>query len=133
MPLGIKMNEYAPKELCARLEKMGCKSNSGYRYDVEDRLGNTYIYGEGVVEAFEQNDFTGATEQARENSRIVFDPENFMRCKECGYEGADWSHRCKGENTRIVSVLWHRRHSMIENTDGKWFDYLERKMNKVAE
>ena len=125
------MNEPASREFSEKLQKMGCVSQSTYYWfrdntDGIDKITNLprdfmiSISGGKVddpnIRVFEQNDFTGATEQARENARIVWG---------AAAEGNDVA-----ENIRYKYGSTYHRHSMIDHTATPWWQYIERTMRE---
>lgn len=131
------MNEPAPKELCEKLQAMGCLQESGLWWPSKQfasgdisptRLIPTmpdawYLEG-GWIRAFFQNDFTGATEQAIKNSRI-FCKDGFLD----SYEGCpvcDATEPDRGAIPRYISL----RHEIVDYSDGPWWQMLERTMRK---
>jgi len=102
--------KYAPRELCEKLQKMGCKSENwpSHTYmlfkptknetaderwrDSDDfcnseisptdsmRLSGYRLYKE--LPKFSQNDFTGCHEQAMKNAKLIF-PVSYV-CSKCG-------------------------------------------------
>lgn len=121
-------NQFAPRELCERLQKVGCVSESGFYWEKYPTLEDQVVYGDFLpfVEpdktfAFVQNDFTGATLQARKNAEIVW--------------------RCSDVPIRMyaappgVMAIGHPisyAHSMIgiDLSKETWWQYLERTMKK---
>lgn len=118
--------KFAPRELCEKLEAMGCKSDSAFYYSGNKDFSEEWIVLPRVcfaredlpfkTQAFTQNDFTGATEQARKNAEIVWpdilDPSS---------EDAD------GNYTEVLEQPSKElRHAMIDSDN--WVEYLERTM-----
>lgn len=75
------MMNFFPRELCEKLEKIGCKSESENFY-VPAHVSTHPLYNleleyvnkedlEKSIPAFYQNDITGCHEQARENMNLI--------------------------------------------------------------
>lgn len=129
------MNQPAPRELCEKLQTMGCVSESDWFYPandpdrVEPICYEQLIFDSGSpkIFCFEQNDFTGATERARENSIIAFGdgPVN-DDCPACAGKPEDL-------DGHLMSAFDFHRHAMIDlpwTERISWFEYLEREMRK---
>lgn len=130
---------FAPRELCENLQAMGCKTESPFYYVwTEGGSVGALVYGiekpepqevfEGKImvsiPAFTQNDFTGATQQADDNCKIVWPGfhtyEAEIISKSLGYAPPsylDW---------------YQRKHGMLDFNREKenWHQYLERTMRK---
>lgn len=75
--------KFFSRELSEKLQAMGCKSESGFRYtlkpDGDGHLVMTLSYWgwllipKGDSPAFYQNDFTGCHKQAWKNAKIAWD------------------------------------------------------------
>lgn len=114
--------KFFSRELCEKLQKLGCKSEepsfwwTTYPYPISTdacRKVKEYM----GFKAFFQNDFTGCHEQALENAKIVWSDE--MLITEDSYTGV----------SNFSSERWHWcRHSMIDSTDAE--EYLKETMAK---
>lgn len=92
--------KFAPKELCKKLEGMGCKSESDFYYSRYEPQMTEPFYKDSRTEhiarlfyAFTIEDFIGTHEQAKENARIVWGlqwPETYMSCRHDMIDSADW-------------------------------------------
>ena len=152
------MFEPAPRELCEILQKMGCVSESsdmgGFywtffeirtpQWDIEyfnpedpesySKIQCYNIFKLNAIPVFFQNDFTGATELANENSHIVF--EGPFVCALC-FEGTeDKKCSCVLRYSSDVWVHWipfhqAKRIQMIELRQERWFEFLKRTMKHV--
>ncbi len=116
------MTQFAPRELCERLAKMGCLPtfyNIGDSHRewcflwVEDKtnpilqdMRDSYLIDKFVY-AFQESDFTASTERARENVRILWEHTYILR------EGPDY-----------------HRHAIINLPEGKVWDYIEKTMKR---
>lgn len=77
----MNAEQFAPRELCERLQKLGCMTESGFYWqkgwegqrdllvyrNPDCSLCTFEPFQDKFVPAFFQNDFTGATEQADDN------------------------------------------------------------------
>ncbi len=154
-----EMNEPAPREICQKLMRLGCGGDmrsfwvkkdgelivwvspvplNFFNLPEEHRLSN--------VQVFFQNDFTGATEQADDNLKILFGNDSHISfndsfygriCKICrayldgedaraGYEddrGACWEFM-KRQLIQTHRISYRREKAEI------WWQYLERTMKR---
>lgn len=123
---------FFPRELCERLEKLGCKSESGYwwikNYDGTWRTKPEYrsllrVYSPAskgfYVPAYYQNDFTGCSEQARENAKIRWGYHYV-----CRFSGKEPDHcGCCDDYCQAQPAFGFHRHAMIDAPDAA--KYLE--------
>ena len=71
---------FAPKDLCEKLVKMGCRTSGFYHYG-GDQMKRQWLGVDGGitysenVSAFTLEDFVANTEQAKENAKIVWNEE----------------------------------------------------------
>lgn len=105
--------KFAPKELCKKLIKMGCKSDHfGYQNDRLIHYSNgpreLLLFGE-IIPAFTLEDFVGTHEQAKENAKIVW--------------GDDGKYRMNNPKKEWVLVYDFHRHKIIDSDD--WTKYLK--------
>lgn len=130
------MMKFFSRELCERLQELGCKSDSSdqvwfydqeaykshdsdwfldYRHTVDDCYGDV-----PTIPVFSQNDFTGCHQQAKENAKLVWGatcPEN--PCP-------------TGDDDRPHEWVWgNHRHAMIDATDAE--EYLKETMREVED
>jgi len=129
--------KFAPRELCEKLEKLGCKSENDFVYVCGKKLKNkvvidawilflkdSAIYMDRKITAFSQNDFTGCHKKARENAKLVWGNDNV--CKECGsefqydYEKGKACSRCGDK--RVFRFEFYR-YKMIDSED--WIKFIE--------
>lgn len=123
------MTQFAPKELCEKLQAMGCKSESDFIWAPQKSPAGSidyiliYRFGESsMTAALTQNDFTGATDQARQNAKIVWG--------ESSYNGVKYLTDDNYSTDCMTNVESHR-HAMIDSKD--WVKYLEQTMKKGDE
>lgn len=119
---------FFPRELCEKLEKIGCKSESDFFYRERRSVLGEWIwesipqigrphneYGVGpqygsLIPAFYQNDFTGCHEQAWGNMKMIMESR--------GIKDLEW-----GEMARDVAYY---RHQLIMQKDPA--EYIEAKL-----
>lgn len=118
------VERFAPKDLCEKLQKMGCVSESGFYWtrfgiihekDLGDAPERRHAY------AFDQNDFTGSTWRARQNSEIAWteEPTNYI-------ETVGFDCRLYNWEFRRVEMIF------ISPREEYWWHYLQRTMREAA-
>lgn len=124
------MNQPAPRELCEKLQAMGCVGESDFFYDPETSeicwgpsdKSNLEI---GFIQVYFQNDFTGATERAEENSRKAWGERSIFLSFKNDYD------REQDVEVKIFfpAYITHRMNIIGCHLGGEeWFQYLERTM-----
>lgn len=133
----MNQDQFAPRDLCERLQKTGCKSESGfYWFEIQSCVLSPSVWevrfgkkerpdfwtGSRYVPAFVQNDFTGATGRADENCMIVWPTKRQYKRPSLLDLGCDL----------IIPVWEARKLEMIRcHQMGRkelWHQYLERTM-----
>ena len=109
---------FCPKDLCEKLVKMGCKSESGDVYSCEAKeILSGCTPCENCTPAFTLEDVVANTEQAKENARIVWG------------DSAQPMVVSREERDFLIKVLVDdKRHKMIDAPD-PW-KFLEETMRK---
>lgn len=130
------MSKFAPKELCEKLQSLGCTTDS-YMIWVSDAVLQTPVLthsanltyleccgGKFLAVAFYQNDFTGADVEADENCKKVWGEQMVLgHLPEFGH----------GTSPSFYADAWaFHRHVLLEihRNDMVWWEYLERTMVK---
>lgn len=150
---------FFPRELCERLQAMGCKSESGYCWGVyrlgyskesEDwrplytKLDSFFQIPEIVdphwkhyslefLSCFSQNDFTGCHAQAHENARLVWGSryvnKNGYKCPCCNDYKCPCCEAFSRDWDEIMMAYEFHRHAMINAPDAA--KYLEETMEET--
>ena len=121
--------KFFPRELCEKLQKLGCKSESESFYicgKVHDRQSD--------IQMFSQNDLTGCHPQARENAKIVWGDGKQFYCPCCEqseppYESQE--HNGNEEDCFNYKLFYYHRHVMIDAPDAE--EYLKETMKEVKD
>lgn len=138
------MNQPAPRELCEKLQAMGCVSESGWGWpdNMLEEKSPVYLgrYAPGDIQAFFQNDFTGATERADENCKIVWPgdfkktyskiPDGLIIFAEMEKVESCWP--CEWKMFKSLMIECHRERDRVKFVEKgeAWFEFLERTMKK---
>ena len=141
------MNQPAPRELCEKLQEMGCVSESGLLWSVSKNMKTGEIieaivlaeshfpfsfrmrYFDEVLEHIEdcplfvQNDFTGATERARKNASLFCKATKWMP------GSGRYLHECS-YSTDALDITDQLRHRLIDLHSQTWFNFLESLVQK---
>lgn len=117
--------KFAPLELCKKLVELGCKSESGFHWchyfkrEGGLNFNSLCVHEELPIPIFEQNDFTGCHEQARENAKLVWGDMKVM----------DVDLNEEGDVVHSHIKFWQgKRQDMIESDD--WVKLLEESLNE---
>jgi len=122
--------KFFSRELCEKLQKLGCKSENWFYWNVpmsQSILRPSYLPNStgrtDAIPAFSQNDFTGCHEQAWQNAEIVWGNYDVKQHDFCCH-GANFS--C-GESREVLHWGWKdNRKMMIDADDAE--EFLKRTM-----